>query len=77
VGEFWSSALWDLRDVIGGRAFDTTLLSSQFMYATDERFDEAVGALIAADQALSGGANKGLICAEMETQRGIDVDACP
>jgi hypothetical protein len=77
VGEFWSSALWDLRDVIGGRAFDTILLSSQFMYATDERFDEAVGALIAADQALNGGANRDLICAEMETQRRIEVDACP
>lgn len=77
VGEFWASALWDLRDLIGGRAFDTILLSSQFMYATDEHFDEAVVALIAADQDLNGGVNKGLICGEMEGQRGIQVDDCP
>jgi Fungalysin metallopeptidase (M36)/Fungalysin/Thermolysin Propeptide Motif len=77
VGEFWSSSLWDLRDLVGGRAFDRILLSSQFMYAADEHFDEAVVALIAADQALTGGANKDLICGEMETQREIEVGDCP
>jgi hypothetical protein len=77
VGEFWASALWDLRDLVGGRTFDTILLSSQFMYVVDEHFDEAVTALIASDLALTGGANKALICGEMETQRGIPVDDCP
>ena len=77
VGEVWSSALWDLRNEVGGKAFDTIVLSSQFMYATNEPFDDAVEALIAADQASSGGANKDEICAEMEAQRGISVAGCP
>ncbi len=77
VGEVWSSALWDLRNEVGAKAFDTIVLSSQFMYATNEPFDDAVVALIAADQASSGGANKDEICAEMETQRGISVAGCP
>ena len=59
------------------RAFDRILLSSQFMYTPNERFDEAVEALIAADQASTGGANQDLICAEMERQRGIEVGDCP
>ena len=77
MGQFWSSALWDLRDVVGGRAFDRILLSSQFLYAPNEQFDDAVEALVAADQASTGGENQDEICAEMETQRGISVGDCP
>ena len=55
---------------VGGRTLDRIVLSSQFMYTTNEHFDDAVEALVAADQA-SGGANKAAICAEMETQREI------
>jgi hypothetical protein len=77
VGEVWSSALWDLRNEIGGATFDRILLSSQFLYTTNEHFGPAVEALIAADQASTSGANKDLICAEMETQRGISVGDCP
>jgi Fungalysin metallopeptidase (M36) len=77
VGEVWSSALWDLRDGVGGTTFDSILLSSQFMYTTSEHFDDAVEALIAADKASTGGANKVAICTEMETQRGISVGDCP
>ena len=76
MGEVWSSALWDLRGQVGGRKWDRIVLSSQFMYTTNEHFVAAVEALIAADQA-SGGAHKAAICAEMETQRGIDVADCP
>ena len=63
--------------MIGGRAFDTILLASQFMYTPNERFDEAVEALIAADEASTGGANQDLICGEMEGERGIEVGDCP
>jgi hypothetical protein len=79
VGEVWSSALWALRTTYGISAaeFDRIVLSSQFMYTPSERFDAAVNALVAADQALTGGANKAAICAEMETERGISVSACP
>ena len=59
------------------KAFDRILLSSQFMYTTNEHFDDAVEALIAADQASTQGANKDPICAEMEIQRGISVADCP
>jgi fungalysin metallopeptidase (M36) len=77
VGEVWSSALWDLRNGVGGTTFDRILLSSQFLYTANEHFDDAVQALVAADQAATGGANKAAICAEMETQRGISVADCP
>ncbi len=77
VGQVWSSALWDLRKEIGGISLDRILLSSQFFYTTNEHFDDAVEALIAADQASTGGDNQDEICAEMETQRGISVGDCP
>lgn len=76
VGEVWSSALWDLRNEVGGVSFDRILLSSQFLYTANEHFDDAVEALIAADQASTGGANKAEICTEMETERGISVGDC-
>lgn len=77
VGQFWSSGLWDLRGVVGGRAFDRILLSSQFMYTPTEPFNAAVDALVEADQDLTGGTNKAAICAEMETKRAIDAGSCP
>jgi Zn-dependent metalloprotease len=77
VGEVWSSALWDLRDQIGGRAFDRILLSSQFMYTPNEHFDEAVNHLVDADAALNGGDNADAICDEMQIERGISASNCP
>ena len=58
-------------------AFDRIVLSSQFMYTTNERFDDAVEALIAADQASTAARTRHAICAEMEIQRGISVAGCP
>ena len=77
VGEVWSSALWDLRGEVGGRAFDEILLSSHFMYTPNERFDEAVDHLVNADAALNSGVNATAICIEMETERGISASNCP
>jgi hypothetical protein len=79
VGEAWSSALWDLRTEYGISpiAFDRIVLASQFFYATNEHFDEAVDALLTADQDLTGGANASHICNEMETERRIFADGCP
>ncbi len=78
VGEAWSSALWALRTEYGINpiAFDRIVLASQFMYTARERFDDAVDALIAADQNLPGG-NTTAICEEMETKRRIDAASCP
>ncbi|OLE35939.1 MAG: hypothetical protein AUG48_09255 [Actinobacteria bacterium 13_1_20CM_3_68_9] len=79
VGQVWSSALWALRTRYGinDATFDRILLSSQFMYTTSERFDAAVNALVAADQAVTGGLNKTAICTEMETKRAISASRCP
>ena len=79
VGQVWSSALWDLREEWGidGETVDRIYLASQFMYDKEERFKDAVEALLAADQALTGGANAAAICGEMEGERGIAVASCP
>ncbi len=79
VGQAWSSGLWDLRTEYGINpiAFDRIVLASQFMYTTNEHFEDAVDALVAADQDLTGGANKPHICNEMETKREIAAASCP
>ena len=79
VGKVWSSALWALRTKygIGAATLDRIVLASQFMYTANERFSEAVNALVEADQSLTGGANKAAICTEMETNRAISASACP
>jgi hypothetical protein len=78
VGEVWSSALWALRTSYGidTAIVDRIVLSSQFMYTTTERFAAAVNALVAADQAVTGGLNKGAICTEMDTKRAIAASSC-
>ncbi len=77
VGQVWSSALWDLRRQIGGQAMDRIYLASQFMYQAHEQFSQAAGHMLDADAALTGGANKSLICDEMEDGRGLVVAGCP
>ena len=77
VGQVWSSALWDLRRQIGGQAMDRIYLASQFMYQAHEQFSQAARHLLNADAALTGGANKALICDEMEDGRGLVVAGCP
>ena len=77
VGQVWSSALWDLRKQIGGQAMDRIYLASQFMYVAHEQFDQAAQHLLDADADLTGGANQAVICAEMETDRGLTVAGCP
>jgi Zn-dependent metalloprotease len=79
VGKVWSSALWALRTKygIGAATLDRIVLASQFMYTANERFSEAVNALVEADQSLTGGANKASICTEMKANRAISASACP
>jgi Fungalysin metallopeptidase (M36)/Fungalysin/Thermolysin Propeptide Motif len=82
VGEVWSSALWNLRtelgtDLAGRSIIDRDYLAAQFMYHAGEGFDDAAQALLDADADLYGGAHHDAICAEMETNRGIDVAGCP
>jgi hypothetical protein len=73
VGEVWTHGLLDVRFGLGanGSVLDRDLLASQFAYVDRETFPEAVDALVAADQALTGGANVAAICGEMVGNRGI------
>jgi hypothetical protein len=77
VGQVWSSALWDLRNEIGGRKTDTIYLTSQFMYHAGETFEQAAAALVHADATLYGGTHQATICSEMEGDRGLSVPGCP
>jgi hypothetical protein len=77
VGQVWSSALWDLRQAIGGKRMDTLYLASQFLYHANEDFDQAAAALVHADATTYGGAHKATICAEMQGDRGLSVNGCP
>lgn len=71
VGEVWARGLTDLRLGSMGTAVDRDLLASQFAYVQSETFAQAVGALVAADNAIFGGSHVTQICAEMRDQRGI------
>jgi hypothetical protein len=78
VGQVWSTALWDIRNAIGGFTADQIYLTAQFMYQANEHFNGSNGAgqaLLNADQALTGGVNQATICGEM-TARGISVPGC-
>jgi Zn-dependent metalloprotease len=77
VGQVWSSALWDLRNEIGGKKMDTIYLTAQFMYHAHEDFDQAAAALVDADATLYGGSHQATICSEMQDDRGLTVAGCP
>jgi hypothetical protein len=81
LGEVWTHGLDDLLNGIpleGGKPpIVIDLLTSQFAYVDNESFGQAVGALVAADNAVYGGAHKSAICTEMEINRGIPTTACP
>ena len=53
------------------------VLGSQFAYADNESFAQAVNGLVAADNAVYGGTHKTAICTEMKTNRGINASSCP
>jgi fungalysin/thermolysin propeptide len=77
VGEIWTHGLIDLRLALGSK-IDRDLLASQFSYVDNERFREALDALVAADTAVYGGADVAAICNEMVVNRGITgATRCP
>jgi cysteine-rich repeat protein len=51
-GEMWSSALFSARDELGADVMDTLLLESHFSLSTNETFEDAFLAIVAADNAL-------------------------
>jgi hypothetical protein len=76
VGQVWSSGLWDLRKAIGAQTMDRIYLTSQFLYHSEETFNQAASALVQADELLNAGAKKSTICAEMKA-RGLSPSGCP
>jgi hypothetical protein len=61
MGEVWSSALWTIRGVLGGPAADRLVIQSHFSLTPAVSFAEASQALLAADAALYGRANRALL----------------
>jgi hypothetical protein len=80
-GEVWSHGLIDLLlslpEPSGFPPISVDVIASQFTYADNETFKEAVNALVAADNVIFSGANVTAICDEMKGQRGINASACP
>ncbi len=81
LGEVWSRGLIDLLNslpLVGGNPpIVTDVLVSQFGYANNETFQQAVNGLVAADTMHFAGADVTAICNEMKGQRGIDASSCP
>jgi hypothetical protein len=76
LGEVWTHGLLDIRGALGADASghnitDVDLIASQFLYAQDETFTQAVGHLIDADTVIYGGVHAAAICTEMVGARGV------
>ncbi|PYQ48507.1 MAG: hypothetical protein DMF59_15795 [Acidobacteria bacterium] len=69
-GEIWSSALREIFMKVGKRTADTLVLEGTFGAPIGPTFTLMAQKLLAADGALNGGANSGVICSAM-TARGI------
>lgn len=54
-GELWSATLWQLRRAIGAETFDRIVLESHFFYGPRTQFQDAVLALLLAEQGLHQG----------------------
>jgi hypothetical protein len=81
LGEVWSHGLIDLLGNLplqsGVPPIPVDVILSQFGYADNETFKQAVNGLVAADTTAFGGADVAAICAEMKGDRGINASSCP
>jgi hypothetical protein len=81
VGEVWSSALFELRGLLGndpqGRSvMDRVVLESHFMLGKRSGFKEGARALLAADELLYAGIHIGAIEAEMVERKICRKNGC-
>jgi hypothetical protein len=81
MGEVWSSALFELRQLLGNDAngqsvMDRVVLESHFMYTQKTSFREAAQALLASDQLLYASANSAAIEAEMVQRKFCPAGGC-
>jgi len=75
-GEIWSSALWLLRQAVGGPVADPVVVRSHSFLTTNADFTDGADALLAADVSLHGGNHAAAIDAAMAA-RGIPRSALP
>jgi hypothetical protein len=57
-GQIWSACLWEIFHATDKETADTLILQSHFLVPTDPTFRDGALAILAADQALYGGANE-------------------
>ncbi len=60
-GEIWSGSLWDIRRELGGESADSVIIESHFFVDIPSGFEEGALAVLAADEALTGGRNSNRI----------------
>ncbi len=72
LGEVWSSALWAIRGAIGGAVTDRLVIQSHFSLTAGASFADASHALLAADAALFGRANRAVLEGELGRRGFVD-----
>lgn len=74
AGEAWSAALWDIRAALGGAVADRLVIQSHFSLTAISGFQEGSRALLAADQAVSGGANQAFLRSLLASRGLLDLE---
>ena len=74
LGEAWSSALWTIRGTLGGPGADKLILQSQYSLTPNATFQDGSVALLAADQALNGGANQAFLKSLLSSRGLVDLE---
>lgn len=74
LGQAWSGALWTIRGTIGEPAADKLIIQSQFSLTPSASFQDGSVALLAADQALNGGANQAFLRNLLSSRGLVDLE---
>lgn len=69
-GEIWSSSLWEIRGILGGRITDRLVLAHHFLLTRDSSFENSANMLITVDHQLNQGRNEETI-RNIFVRRGI------
>ncbi|MGB2953447.1 MAG: M36 family metallopeptidase, partial [Gaiellaceae bacterium] len=73
LGKAWSSALWTIRGALGGPGADKLIIQSQFSLTPNASFQDGCLALLAADEALNGGANQAFLRTLLSSRGLLDL----
>ena len=69
-GVIWSSCLWQIRNVLGGKQTDKLVIAHHYLLTPKATFEDAAKALIVTDKRLNKGAN-GKLIRDVFIKRGI------